>query len=138
MGGCWLWIGATDRDGYGKFQYRENGKQVHVKAHRWAYEHFVGEIRDGDVVMHRCDNPGCVNPNHLDTGTPRENNDDKMRKGRQAKVWGNSLNRLRQTHCKYGHPLSGRNLWINPKTGHRRCKQCAADRARDAYYRNRP
>lgn len=133
--GCWLWSAAVDNDGYGKFQYPVNGRQVHIRAHRWAYEHFVGPIRDGDVVMHVCDTPPCVNPNHLDTGSPIDNNDDKIGKGRGARVWGNALNRARQTHCKNGHPLWGRNLWINPKTGHRRCRQCSADRARKAYHR---
>lgn len=132
---CWIWTAATDRDGYGKFQYPGPDGQVHERAHRWAYEHFVGPIPDGHVVMHRCDTPSCVNPNHLDVGTPIENNDDKIAKGRQTKRWGNALNRARQTHCKRGHPLSGRNLWINPKTGHRRCKQCTADRARERYHR---
>jgi hypothetical protein len=138
-GECWEWTGSRDEDGYGKFQYPgDDGRQVHTRAHRWAYEAFVGPIPGGHVVMHAvCDNPPCVRPDHLDTGTPLANNDDKVEKGRHAKTWGNSLNRARQTHCKNNHPLSGRNLWINPKTGHRRCRQCAADRARQAAERKR-
>jgi hypothetical protein len=133
--GCWLWRAAFDSDGYGKFQYPGPDGQVYVRAHRWAYEHFVGPIPVGHVVMHRCDTPSCVNPDHLDVGTPLQNNDDKLAKGRGTPLWGNALNRARQTHCKYGHPLDGRNLWINPASGHRRCKQCAADRARESYHR---
>lgn len=135
--GCWMWRASVDRDGYGKFQYPGPAGQVHVRAHQWAYSHFVGPLRPGEVVMHRCDTPGCVNPDHLDAGTPIDNNNDKIAKGRGARLWGNSLNRARQTHCKSGHLLAGRNLWINPKTGHRRCRQCSADRARESYHRSR-
>lgn len=134
--GCWLWTASTDRDGYGKFQYPGPDGQVHIRAHRWAYEHFVGPVPTGCVVMHQCDTPSCVNPAHLDYGTPIENNEDKLAKGRGAPRWGNALNRARQTHCKNGHLLDGRNLWINPKTGHRRCRQCSADRARERYHRH--
>ena len=135
--GCWLWTASTDRDGYGKFQYPGPDGQVHQRAHQWAYEHFVGPIRQGEVVMHSCDTPGCVNPGHLDTGTPLDNNTDKVQKGRHARVWGSAIARGKQTHCKNGHPLSGRNLWVNPKTGFRRCRQCSADRAREAYHRKK-
>lgn len=136
--GCWLWTASTDRDGYGKFQYPgPDGRQIHQRAHRYAYELFVGPIPDGLVVMHSCDTPSCVNPNHLDIGTPLENNDDKVAKGRHAQLWGTPLKRTRQTHCLNGHPLSGRNLWVNPKTGWRRCRQCAADRARESYHRRK-
>lgn len=134
--GCWLWTAAVDRDGYGRFQYPGPIGQVHTRAHRWAYEHFVGSIPPGHVVMHRCDTPACTNPNHLDVGLPIDNNADKVAKDRHAKQWGRALNRARQTHCINGHPLSGRNLWVNPKTGYRRCRQCAADRAREKYHRS--
>lgn len=133
--GCWLWRASRDRDGYGKFQYPGVAGQVHTRAHIWAYEHFVGPVPLGCVVMHTCDNPPCVNPAHLDHGLPIDNNNDKIAKGRGTPVWGNALNRARQTHCKNGHLLAGRNLWVNPKTGHRRCRQCSADRARETYHR---
>lgn len=133
---CWTWTASTDQDGYGKFQHPgDDGRQVHTRAHRWAFEHFVKPLPDGHVVMHRCDNPSCVNPAHLDHGLPIDNNNDKVQKDRHVKQWGLARNRAEQTHCINGHPLSGRNLWVNPKTGHRRCRQCAADRAREAYRR---
>jgi hypothetical protein len=76
-GQCWIWIAGKYAQGYG--QYR--GK----KAHRVAYEFSVGPIPKGKMVLHKCDNPACVNPNHLFIGTAQDNMDDKMSKGRGGK-----------------------------------------------------
>ena len=67
--GCWLWTGATDRKGYGQFR----SKGAHVKAHRWSYERLVGPIPEGLQIDHLCRVPGCVNPEHLEPVTHREN-----------------------------------------------------------------
>ena len=134
---CWLWKASLDADGYGRFQEPTPDGQRHIRAHRWTYEHFVGPVPIELVVMHVCDVRACVNPAHLRLGTSLENNDDKVGKGRQAKLWGTPLNRARQSHCKRGHPLSGANLWTNPKTGHRRCKRCAADHVMAYYWRSK-
>lgn len=134
---CWLWQGSIDRDGYGKFQIPVDGRQVHIRAHRWAFAYFVEPLMEGLVVMHTCDVRACVNPAHLRQGTARENNDDKVAKDRHAKVWGTPLSRLRQTECKYGHPLSGDNLWVNPKTGWRHCKQCGREASMRYYWRKK-
>jgi len=56
----------------------------HVLAHRAAYELFKGEIDDGMLVMHSCDNPSCVNPDHLTSGSQKDNMADAARKGRTA------------------------------------------------------
>lgn len=137
LASCWLWQGLVDQDGYGKFQYPTDNGQVHIRAHRWAYQHFIGSIPTGLHVLHICDTPSCVNPNHLWLGTNQDNVDDRQVKGRGVKVWGEPLNRLRQDNCKRGHPLSGSNLGINPKTGWRRCKRCAADRAMVTYWKKK-
>ena len=76
--GCWLWDGAAGHHGYG--QMRVHGRAVY--AHRLSYELHNGPITGGLHVCHRCDVPGCVNPAHLFLGTPKDNCDDKIRKGR--------------------------------------------------------
>lgn len=78
--GCWMWTGAINRGGYGhmKFEGRFSG------AHRVSYATFVGNIPTGYVVCHACDNPGCINPDHLWVGTTRDNIGDAITKGRFA------------------------------------------------------
>lgn len=77
--GCWLWQGARYRDGYGAFK-----SGVMVRAHRYAYEQRVGPISVGQVVMHLCDNPLCVRPDHLRAATQLDNMADCKAKGRVA------------------------------------------------------
>jgi hypothetical protein len=78
---CWEWNKALFKDGYGQIQ--EGGKSQ--RAHRVSYLTFVGEIKEGMCVCHSCDNPKCVNPEHLFLGTYKDNALDKVVKNRQAK-----------------------------------------------------
>jgi hypothetical protein len=76
--GCWLWGGGRSENGYGAFYW--HGKQT--GAHRVAYELVHGSIASDMLVLHKCDNPPCVNPDHLFLGTPQDNMTDKTIKGR--------------------------------------------------------
>lgn len=83
---CWEWQGGLNDSGYGKF--RASPEVNYVTTHRFAFEMFVRPLKPGELVLHRCDNPPCVNPNHLFTGTHQDNVDDRERKGRGARVVG--------------------------------------------------
>lgn len=78
---CHIWAGAKDKDGYG-FIKRKDGKQI--RAHRFIYEYTNNlTLEEGQVVMHTCDNPCCVNPKHLTIGTVFDNTHDMIKKGRK-------------------------------------------------------
>jgi hypothetical protein len=82
--GCWEWTGKAFRNGYGCFYVA--GK--YCLAHRVAYALTFGEVDPSVVVCHRCDNPPCVNPDHLFAGSARDNVQDKCSKGRQFRAIG--------------------------------------------------
>lgn len=107
--GCWPWTGATSR-GYGKILDHGQMKSVH----RVSWELTYGSIPDGLGVLHRCDNPPCVRPEHLFLGTATDNNRDRDVKGRNGFS--------RKTHCPQGHPYDGNNLYL--WRGGRKCREC--------------
>ena len=78
---CWEWRGSQKHNGYGTFRLPGPTRQC-VPAHRVAYSLVNGKIPTGLIVRHTCDNPSCVNPNHLLTGTHQDNADDKVARGR--------------------------------------------------------
>lgn len=80
--GCINWLAQKDKDGYGRIMI-ENRKRI--KAHRFSYQYFIGEITNNLWVLHKCDNPSCVNPEHLFLGTGKDNALDRSKKGRSAK-----------------------------------------------------
>lgn len=88
--GCWLWLRYCNRQGYGSFQFRRKP----CMAHRFSYFLNFGNLPDRLVVMHKCDNPYCVNPDHLALGTLLENNKDRHAKGRDARGPGHGRSRL--------------------------------------------
>ncbi len=81
-GDCWIWTGKKVGNGYGCFSHGTRGAVKHYRAHRFSYEWAYGPIPPGLQVLHRCDNPPCVNPAHLFLGTDKDNAADKMAKGR--------------------------------------------------------
>ena len=123
---CWVWISSKisskPNRGYGRIWV--NGKPE--LAHRISWEIANGPIPKGMQVLHRCDNPSCVRPDHLFLGTQRDNMQDSIEKGR----WGNvgvprGKQQKAKTHCPQGHPYSGANLYIYPD-GRRACRTCRA------------
>ena len=75
---CWLWVGPVDDDGYGHI-----GRDYSVlRTHRVSWELHNGEISEGEMVLHTCDVPACVNPSHLFLGNSKDNAVDRNRKGR--------------------------------------------------------
>lgn len=77
--GCWIFTGTKTPGGYGKIAVTRSKP---ASAHRVSYEQFVGPIPDGMNILHVCDTPSCVNPEHLRAGTQKENWDDARQKGR--------------------------------------------------------
>ncbi len=111
--GCWEWIGARCLTGHGKFWYNKRLGE----AHRFSYEIHVGSIPKGMVICHKCDNPPCVNPEHLFLGTMKDNSQDMMAKGRGKGQFTS------KTHCKNGHELAGENIYIS-KSNSKVCRIC--------------
>lgn len=76
--GCWEWNGARHRHGHGVVRINSKNHQ----AHRVAWEQVNGPVPAGKIVRHSCDNPPCVNPDHLLVGTQRDNIHDMIQRGR--------------------------------------------------------
>lgn len=80
-GECWIWIAAVDKDGYGHMWRNESSRNYAV--HRFSWEQHNGPIPDGLGVLHHCDNPPCIRPDHLYCGTTIDNVRDRTVRGRE-------------------------------------------------------
>lgn len=105
---CWEWQGSKDGAGYGMF--RVSAGKVR-RAHRVAFELVHGEVPDGTVFLHSCDNPGCVRPSHLTRGTRAENNADRDQKGRQVAPRGEASGQARLTEQQVHEILMTPRTW---------------------------
>lgn len=119
--GCWIWIGSVNPDGYGRLTLRYRSE----KAHRVAYEHFVGPIPAGFQVDHLCRLRRCVNPSvaHVEPVTQQVN---------LARGLGGP-----RTHCRHGHPIGGL-VTRRDGTRSRYCRVCARRRLAARRLRSRP
>lgn len=115
--GCWEWQARVDKDGYGLFSV------THIRTDRvsrFAYEHFNSAIiPEGLQIDHLCRNRKCVNPEHLEIVTRKENR-------RRGAAPGGILY-LKTTHCYRGHAYDEANTYINPTSGQRFCRTCHRD-----------
>lgn len=107
--GCWNTLGKPGGNGYGQTGYLKKN----WPTHRLSYEMFRGPIPVGLQLDHLCRNPLCLNPDHLEVVTPKEN---------VLRGHGLSAQRKRQTRCKYGHEFTPENTWTG--SGHRKCRTC--------------
>lgn len=106
--GCIEWAGCVDSFGYGRVGRGQ------IPAHRVSYMLTKGEIGDY-LVCHSCDNPRCVNPDHLWLGTQTDNMRDMVRKGRHSKQ--------QRQQCIHGHPFDEANTY-RKSGGQRSCRAC--------------
>lgn len=109
---CWEWQMHCNALGYGTISW---------KTRIWMLTRLVYAANHGAFdkdldICHTCDNPGCCNPQHLWAGEHKANLLDASKKKRLNGQW--------KTECKRGHPLSGDNLYVQPKWGYRKCKAC--------------
>ena len=81
---CWRWKGASGNRGYGMFAMKLNGRWMPMSPHRVSYLLTKGAIPKGLYVLHLCDNPSCVNPDHLRLGTQQENMNDFWMRGHRG------------------------------------------------------
>lgn len=114
--GCWIWQGTFSLNGYGQTSFQGNP----WRSHRLAFFLAKGAIPDGHDVCHSCDIRACCNPDHLWTGTRKENMRDCSAKGRADGQW--------KTHCMRGHEFTPDNTYI--ARGLRHCKACQRGRLR--------
>ncbi len=121
---CWEWQASKTHNGYGQFSIG----RISVRAHRFIYSITFGEIPEGNVIMHCCDNPCCCNYSHLKLGTIQDNVADRVAKNRSGRLSGEKQNgakltteqvlEIRQKHIpgKYGYVKLAKEYGVHDET----------------------
>lgn len=114
---CWEWTASLAGKGYGKYSVTKNGKTTYPYAHRYAWESLVGPIPDGMDIDHLCKNIKCVNPDHLEPVSRREN---------LMRSCGFVAKNAVKTHCPQGHEFTEDNTYVQTRDGYsgRSCLTC--------------
>lgn len=125
--GCWLYRCYLNR-GYANLKRGRRGSVVRWQAHRYTYTLLVGEIPSGLELDHLCRVRNCVNPDHLEPVTRREN---------LLRSTSFVARKAKQTHCVNGHLFDEANTYVRPDRGTRECRACRADSLDRLYERRR-
>lgn len=123
---CWIYAGSTS-NGYGNLRVDSGTKRKSYRVHRLTYERFIGDIPDGLVLDHLCEVTQCINPDHLEAVTQKEN---------VMRSQGLTAINARKTVCHKGHPLTPDNLTYDYR-GTRRCTVCNRERRMKAYFKTK-
>jgi hypothetical protein len=122
---CWEWVAGKNEHGYGLLWY---GNKM-SKAHRLSYEVFVKKIDKNLFILHKCDNPGCIRPEHLYEGTQKDNVNDMVKRKRHYRATHNTS----KTHCPRGHEYNS----LNTRIYHRKRTCMICIRIREKEYKTK-
>jgi hypothetical protein len=108
--GCINWSGSKDKNGYGLFS---NGQGNDARVHRIAYRIAFGEIPEGKIVRHKCDNPCCCNIDHLELGDVKTNNQDRVKRGRSNNGENNGQAKITSVEILFIRRSKASNDWLS-------------------------